>query len=63
MSAQPPIGHKATVTSASPLKVKPFGATRSVPARRLTTYSAPAVNDVVAYILFDGGILVLGKWA
>jgi len=53
--------HKATVTSTSPLKIKPFGSSRSVPARRLIAYT-PTLNDVVAYLSFDGGVLVLGKW-
>lgn len=56
------IAYPAVVTATSPLTIRPFGSDTAAPAKRLTTYTSPAINDVVAYVTFNGGLLVLGKW-
>lgn len=51
----------AYVTSTSPFKVRVSGAATDTVALKLPSYSSPAVNDRVAYLLVEGQLVVLGK--
>lgn len=53
---------RATVTQASPLKVKTDGASTAVAAQRLASYTA-TLNDRVVVTMLGSVVLVLGKVA
>lgn len=60
MNEAKPESHKAVVTDDSPLAIRPVGSSVGVPAMHLASYT-PVVDDLVAYVTYDGTLLVLGK--
>ena len=51
----------ATVKTASPLTVTLDSGDTELPAQRLTTYTTPVVDDRVAWLRTESGLIILGK--
>jgi hypothetical protein len=51
------------VAVVSPLRIVVHGSTNPVPAKKLASYSSPAVNDLVAVERLGNQLLVLGTFS
>lgn len=60
MSSPRNTAQRAIVTSVSPLRVRPVGSSSDAPALSLNGFTPSAVGVSVAYVTFDGRLLVLG---